>query len=97
MNQYHIESCKLIELPGIVEPRGNLSFIESAIHIPFDIMKVYLVNDVPEGMDRRGHAHKNLNQVIIAASARIEIILDDGRIRKSYILNKPFIGLYICP
>jgi len=92
-----IEDCKLIELPKISDPRGNLTFIEGARHVPFDIRRVYYTYDVPGGADRGGHAHKALHQLIIAMSGSFDVTLDDGRNKKKFHLNRSYQGLYVCP
>ncbi|MGF6526676.1 sugar 3,4-ketoisomerase [Variovorax sp. PvP013] len=92
-----IERCKLIELPKISDPRGNLSFIESGQHIPFDIKRVYYLYDVPGGSDRGSHAHKTLHQFIVAMSGSFDVVLDDGRAQKRIHLNRSYYGLYVCP
>jgi len=71
-----IEDCKIIELPKINDPRGNLSVIEGSKHIPFDIRRVYYLYDVPGGAERGGHAHKNLSQLIVAISGSFDIDLN---------------------
>lgn len=92
-----IENCKLIELPKISDPRGNLTFIEGMQHIPFEIRRVYYTYDVPGGTDRGGHAHKALHQLIIAMSGSFDVTLDDGRNKKKFHLNRSYQGLYVCP
>jgi dTDP-4-dehydrorhamnose 3,5-epimerase-like enzyme len=92
-----IKDCKLIDLPKIAEPRGNLTFIEGSRHVPFDIQRVYYLYDVPGGSERGGHAHKNLHQLIIAMSGSFDIVLDDGRDKKRFHLNRSYYGLYVCP
>lgn len=92
-----VENCKIIELPKILEPRGNLTFIEGNRHIPFDIQRVYYLYDVPGGAERGGHAHKALHQIVIAMSGSFDVVLDDGREKKRYHLNRSYYGLYICP
>ena len=93
----HIESCRLIELPKISDPRGNLTFIESNKQIPFDIQRVYYLYDVPGGAERGGHAHKELEQLIIASAGSFDVVLNDGQQEKRFHLNRPYFGLYICP
>lgn len=90
-----IELCRLIDLPRIPEPRGNLTFIESGRHIPFDIKRVYYLYDVPGGASRAGHAHKKLQQVLVAMSGSFDVLLDDGREKKKVHLNRSYFGLYI--
>ena len=92
-----IEDCKIIELPKISDPRGNLSFIEGGIHIPFDIKRAYYLYDVPGGSDRGSHAHKNLHQFIVAMSGSFDVMLDDGKEQKRFHLNRSYYGLYVCP
>ena len=93
----NLSKCKLIELPKIAEPRGNLSFVEGGRHIPFDIKRVYYLYDVPGGAERGGHAHKDLHQLIIAMSGSFDITLDDGREKKTFHLARSYYGLYVCP
>jgi len=92
-----LEHCLLIELPKISDPRGNLSFIEGGQHIPFDIKRVYYLYDVPGGSDRGSHAHKNLHQFVVAMSGSFDVVLDDGKEKKRFHLNRSYYGLYVCP
>lgn len=92
-----IENCRIIELPRIQDPRGNLTFIEGDNHIPFGIQRVYYLYDVPGGAERGGHAHKGLQQLIIAMSGSFDVILDDGKDKKRIHLNRSYNGLYVCP
>ena len=92
-----ITDCKIIELPKIADVRGNLSFIEGGIHIPFDIKRAYYLYDVPGGSDRGSHAHKNLHQFILAMSGSFDVVLDDGNEQKRFHLNRSYYGLYVCP
>lgn len=90
-----IELCKKIDLPKIADPRGNLTFIESFSHVPFDIRRVYYLYDVPGGEVRGGHAHKDLQQVIIAVHGSFDVLIDDGKNRKTVTLNRGNEGLLI--
>ncbi len=90
-----LERVQLVTLPRIHDPRGNLTFIEGEQHIPFEIQRVYYLYDVPGGETRGGHAHKELQQLIIAASGSFDVLLDDGQERQRFTLNRPHIGLYI--
>ncbi|MBN3906215.1 MAG: WxcM-like domain-containing protein [Nostoc sp. NMS1] len=92
-----VENCKLITLPKITDPRGNLTFIEGGRHIPFEIQRVYYLYDVPGGAERAGHAHKQLQQLFIAMSGSFDVVLDDGTQQKSFHLNRSYYGLYVCP
>jgi hypothetical protein len=89
--------CKMVDLPKIHDPRGNLTFIEGGSHVPFDIQRVYYLYDVPGGSERGGHAHKALHQLIIAMSGSFDVLLDDGMERKRVHLNRSYNGLYVCP
>ncbi len=92
-----IDDCKLVNLPKIDDPRGSLTFIEGGNHIPFDIARVYYLYDVPGGSERGGHAHKGLSQLIIAMSGSFDVLLDDGRQKKRFHMNRSYYGLYVCP
>ena len=92
-----IDRCQILELPKIHEPRGNLTFIEGGVHVPFDIQRVYYLYDVPGGSERGGHAHKQLHQFIVAMSGSFDIVLDDGQSKKRVHLNRSYNGLYVCP
>ena len=93
----NLKDCKIIDLPKITDPRGNLSFIEGGQHIPFDIKRVYYLYDVPGGSDRGSHAHKSLHQFIVAMSGSFDVVLDDGKKEKRFHLNRSHYGLYVCP
>ena len=90
-----LNDCKIINIPKIIEPRGNLSFIEGKNHIPFEIMRVYYLYDVPGGTDRGSHAHKKLQQFLVSVSGSFDVELDDGKGKKRIHLNRPYYGLYI--
>lgn len=92
-----IEECRIISLPRISDPRGNLTFIEGGRHLPFEIKRVYYLYDVPGGAERGGHAHKRLHQLVIAVSGSFDVHLDDGREKKTVHLNRSYNGLMICP
>ncbi|MFZ3381264.1 MAG: FdtA/QdtA family cupin domain-containing protein [Candidatus Acidiferrales bacterium] len=92
-----LTDCRIIDLPKISDPRGNLTFIEGGRHVPFDIKRVYYLYDVPGGAERGGHAHKSLHQLIIALSGSFDVILDDGKDRKRFHLNRSYSGIYVCP
>jgi dTDP-4-dehydrorhamnose 3,5-epimerase-like enzyme len=90
-----IEDCKLINLPKISDPRGNLTFIEGDVHIPFQIKRVFYLYDVPGGETRAGHALKTCQQFVIAASGSFDVVVDDGVHKNRFQLNRSFYGLYI--
>jgi dTDP-4-dehydrorhamnose 3,5-epimerase-like enzyme len=92
-----IHDCKIIQLPKIQDQRGNLTFIESGRHMPFDIRRVYYLYDVPGGAARAAHGHKKLHQLMIAMSGSFDVTLDDGLEKKAFHLNRSYFGLYIPP
>jgi dTDP-4-dehydrorhamnose 3,5-epimerase-like enzyme len=92
-----ISDSKIIELPRINDHRGNLTFIESGRHIPFEIKRTYYLYDVPGGATRAGHGHKALHQLMIAMSGSFDVTLDDGFEKKVIHLNRSYNGLYIPP
>ena len=92
-----IKNCKLIDLPRIEDPRGNLTFIENDRHIPFSIKRVYYLYDVPGGSLRAGHAHRALQQFLIAMSGSFDVTVDDGDHKVKFHLNRSYYGLYIPP
>lgn len=89
--------CKIIELPKITDPRGNLTVAEQMKNVPFGIKRVYWTYDVPGGESRGGHAHKNLYQLVVAMSGSFTVTLDNGWERKTVLLNHPWQGLLITP
>ncbi len=95
--QFSVDQCRIVELPKISDPRGNLTFIEGGRHVPFDFQRMYYLYDVPGGAERGGHAHKALHQLIIAMSGSFDVLLDDGRNKKQFHLNRSYYGLYVCP
>lgn len=86
---------KIIELPKIIDPRGNLTVAESMKNVPFDIKRVYWVYDVPGGEHRGGHAHKQCKELLVAVSGSFTVTLDDGKEKYKYLLNHPYQGLFI--
>ncbi|MBK6812640.1 MAG: WxcM-like domain-containing protein [Sandaracinaceae bacterium] len=92
-----VADCRVLDLPKITDPRGNLTFVEGGTHVPFDILRVYYLYDVPGGAERGGHAHKGLQQLIIAMSGSFDVVLDDGYEKKRFHLNRSYCGLYVCP
>jgi hypothetical protein len=92
-----IYNCCIIELNKVHNRSGNLTAIEGKMDIPFDVKRVYYLYDVPGGAERGGHAHKELQQLIVAASGCFNVLLDDGRNKKVVELNRPYYGLYVVP
>jgi hypothetical protein len=92
-----LSKSRIIDLPKIEDHRGNLTFIEGSQHIPFDIQRVYYLYDVPGGAERAGHAHKALEQLVIAMSGSFDLVLDDGFEQKRIHLNRSYFGLYLPP
>lgn len=92
-----IYNCGIIQLPKIHNRAGNITALENNISLPFAIKRVYYLYDVPGGEDRGGHAHKELQQIIIAAGGAFDILIDDGINKKVIHLDRPYIGLHIVP
>jgi hypothetical protein len=92
-----IQNFKLIELPKIIDPRGNLSVIEGGRQIPFDIKRIFYLYDVPTGADRGAHAHRKLFQFLICLSGSFDVSLDDGKDQSVVHLNRPWQGLLVPP
>lgn len=90
-----MNEIKIIDLPKILDERGNLSFIEYPRHIPFELKRIYWIYDVPGGEKRGGHAYKELHELIIAISGSFDITLDDGNGVKKISLNRSYQGVYI--
>ncbi|MEM4297265.1 MAG: FdtA/QdtA family cupin domain-containing protein [Nitrososphaerota archaeon] len=88
---------RLLYLPKVSDVRGNLTFIEERRHIPFEVRRVYYLYDVPGGAARAGHAHKKLEQFVVALSGSFDVILDDGYERERIHLCRSYYGLYIPP
>jgi hypothetical protein len=91
----NLKNCKLVDLPKITDPEGNLTPIEGGQHVPFEIKRVFYLYDVPGGATRAGHALKTCQQFIIAMSGSFDVMLDDGTDTKRYHLNRSYTGLYV--
>jgi len=96
-NNSKLDDCKIIDLPRILDPRGNLTFIEHNRHVPFAFKRVFYLYDVPGGESRGGHTQKVQHQFLIAASGSFDVILDDGINKKTVTLNRSYYGLYLPP
>jgi len=90
-----ISDCIVMSIPKITDDRGNLSFIEAGRPVPFVIKRAYWIYDVPGGETRGGHAYKTLREFFVALSGSFDVIVDDGRARKTVALNRSYIGLYV--
>ena len=97
MKHTKITDCRLIELPKIHNRAGNITAINGLEEIPFNIERVYYLYDIPGGAERGGHAHKELQQLIVAASGSFDVLLDDGKNQKMISLNRPYYGLLVVP
>lgn len=90
-----MENVKIIELPKFLDARGNLSFAQNNTHIPFEIKRTYWLYDVPGGESRGGHAYRETEEFVIALSGGFDVIVDDGKEKKIFHLNRSYYGLYI--
>lgn len=90
-----VNDVRIIELPKILDARGNLSFAEQNNHIPFEIKRTYWIYDVPCGEARGGHAYRKNEEVVIALSGAFDVVVDDGERQKRFNLNRSYYGLYI--
>lgn len=98
MERFNVYDCTIIELDRHHSDRkGNLSVVENGRTLPFDVKRVYYIYDVPGGESRGSHAHKELSQLIIAASGSFTVTLDDGKCKRSFFLNRPYQGLLVQP
>ena len=89
------ENCRIIELPRINDPRGNLTFLEGNNHTPFPIRRTYWIYDVPGGEIRGGHSYRKLQEVIIAVSGSFDVVVDNGKQKQVFSLNRSYYGLYV--
>lgn len=90
-----LSDVKMIDLPKILDKRGNLSIVEEFQNIPFKIERTYWIYDVPGGVTRGGHAYKDNHEFIVALSGSFDVLLDDGENRKRFSLNRSYYGLYV--
>ena len=93
-----VYDCSIIELDRHHSARkGDISVVENGLTVPFETKRVYYLYDVPGGVSRGGHAHKDLRQLIVAVSGSFTVVLDDGNVKRSFVLNRPYMGLYVVP
>jgi WxcM-like, C-terminal len=92
-----IHSCNVVELTKVHNLAGNITIVQNGKYQPFNVKRVYYLYDVPGGSERGGHAHRELHQLIVAASGSFDVILDDGRNKKIIQLNRPYFGLLVVP
>ena len=97
MKKTTVYDCSIIEIDKHHHEKGNLSVIENGKTIPFGVKRVYYLYDVPGGESRGGHAHKELRQLIIAASGSFDVKLDDGSQKRTYTINRPYEGILVVP
>ena len=98
MGKYNVYDCTIVELDKHHSDRkGNLSVVENGTTLPFDVKRVYYLYDVPGGESRGSHAHKELSQLIVAASGSFKVTLDDGNVKRTFFLNRPYEGLCVKP
>lgn len=90
-----MKQAEIIELPKVPDARGNLSFVEECVHVPFNIARAWWIYDVPGGESRGEHAHKELDELIIAMSGSFKVLIDNGHERKEFFLNRPYQGLFV--
>jgi len=92
---HSLEECCVTEFPKIADPRGNLTFVEGGRHVPFEIRRAYWIYGVPGGEKRGGHAYRELREMIVALSGSFEVHLDDGTRRRTHLLSRGYVGLYV--
>jgi len=92
-----VYDCVILPLSKIHNRAGNITIVEGQSNIPFDVRRIYYLYDIPGGEDRGGHAHKELYQLIVAASGSFNVLLDDGQNKKIVTLNRPDYGLLVVP
>ncbi len=95
MNQTTVSDTKFIALPQITTTGGRITFVSNELEVPFEIKRIYFLYDIPSGESRGGHAHKQLQQLIIAVTGSFDLIVDDGLEKRTYKLNRPNIGVYM--
>lgn len=97
MRRNTVYDCSIIELDKHHHEKGNITVVENGVSVPFGIKRVYYLYDVPGGESRGGHAHKDLYQLIVAASGSFTVTLDDGKVKRTFLLNRPYQALMVVP
>ncbi len=97
MKETTVYDCSIIEIDKHHHEKGNISVIENYSTVPFDVKRIYYLYDIPGGESRGGHAHKELYQLIVAAGGSFDVTLDDGNVKRTITLNRPYIGLLVVP
>lgn len=97
MEKSTVYDCSIVQIDKHHHEKGNISVIENGKTVPFGVKRVYYLYDVPGGVSRGGHAHKELQQLIVAASGSFNVTLDDGNVKRTFTLNRPYQGLLIVP
>lgn len=97
MTRFNLDDCRVVDLPRITDPRGNLTFVEGDQHVPFPIKRVFYLYDVPTAASRGAHAHKEQHQFLICLSGSFDVEIDDGLNRRVVHLNRPWKGLHVPP
>jgi hypothetical protein len=97
MKESRVYNCSIIELDKHHHVRGNITVIENNISVPFNVKRSYYLYDIPGGESRGGHAHKELSQLIVAVSGSFNVTLDDGIVKRTFMLNRPYQGLLVVP
>jgi hypothetical protein len=92
-----LEQCRIVDLPKVHDPRGNLTFVEGTRHVPFEIKRVFYLYDVPGGEERAAHANKGLQEFFVAVSGSFDVVVDEGNPerRRRFFLNRSYYGLYV--
>ena len=97
MKKNSVYDCTIVELDKHHHEKGNITVVENGVSVPFGIKRVYYLYDVPGGESRGGHAHKDLYQLIVAASGSFTVTLDDGKVKRTFLLNRPYQALMVVP